>query len=286
MPLFILFGFWGFYLYGIFNQGATFSVQFDGNNIALMTYNIFALIGNLLPSVYNQLAVFLKIELSLGVMPTDWWSISFPEWAQFPRIPPVIFRFLLRSSVLALYVFVAIAFLSDGIGNIQGLVGALAVSAFSFYLPWVMYWKVFRHEMSLLMKLVCAFWFTLGIGAAVAGTVASMKSMSSMSGGFFDLGEQICSENAFYMGTFAGGGLKNPSRQGAFSHDQGPGSFYDTFYRNACKGDDGPQLLCAQPNVHCCAWNMKENRVICQSNQTAKFYNTSVYTQEALQLQV
>ena len=125
MPLFALFGYWGYYLYGLFNQGATFGVQFSPDNQWLIAYNIFALFGNLLPYVYNQIALFLKVELTLGVMLTDWWSVSLPEYARFPSIPPVLLRFV-RCFVLAIYVFFPVATLSMGIGNIQGLIGALA----------------------------------------------------------------------------------------------------------------------------------------------------------------
>ena len=78
-------------MYGLFNQGATFGVQFSPDNQWLIAYNIFALFGNLLPYVYNQIALFLKVELTLGVMLTDWWSVSLPEHARFPSIPPVLF---------------------------------------------------------------------------------------------------------------------------------------------------------------------------------------------------
>jgi len=270
MPLFMVFGFWGFYLYGVFNQQATFSVQFPATSTALMVYNIFALVGNLLPSVYNQLAVFLKVELQLGVMPTDWWSMSFPELAILPRVPPVVFRFFFRSTVLAIYVLTAMAFLSDGIGNIQGLVGALSVAAFSFYLPWVMYWRVHRHEMRVSMKVACAFWFTLGFGAAVAGAVASGMEMMKMSGGFFTFPQSICGANSFYMGVWGGGGVKkNPLHDGAFSDRKGPGSFHDTFYAATCRAD-GIRIDCAQPNLHCCDWDENQQQVICLANTSTQ----------------
>jgi len=272
MPLFTLFGFWGFYLYGLFNQQATFSVQFSPGNPWMIAYNIFALFGNLLPSVYNQLAVFLKVELSLGVMPTDWWGISFPEYAIFPKIPPVLFRFVFRTVVLVVYVFFATATLSMGIGNIQGLIGALAVAGFSFYLPWILYWKVFNQEMSTIMKVVCFFWFGLGLGAAIMGTVASGSSMAQMSGGFFVFPEDICPANSFYMGVFGGGGAKNDDRAGAFSKSKGPGSFYQTFYKNTCHppelgGDGDVNFDCAQPDVHCCSWDFNASMVTCQAQK-------------------
>jgi hypothetical protein len=274
MPLFTLFGFWGFYLYGIFNQQATFSVQFQAENTSLLVYNVFALVGNLLPSVYNQLAVFMKVELSLGVMPTDWWTITSPEWARYPQIPPVVFRFVFRTCVLAVYVVVAEGLLSDGIGNIQGLIGAVAVAAFSFYLPWLIYWRIFRHEMSALLKLVCGFWFLLGLGAAIGGAIASGASMANMSGGFFVFPDTICSANSFYMGVFGGGGVHNPKKLGAFDKAKGPGTFYDTFYTRACLGSS-VQLECAQPDVHCCAWNDDAGGVVCAPQAETSFTSAS-----------
>ena len=78
------------------------------------------------------LCAFLKVELSLDIMPTDWWSISFPEYASFHHISPVVFPFFFRTVILLVYMHVALATRSDGIGNVQGLVGALAVFGFSF----------------------------------------------------------------------------------------------------------------------------------------------------------
>lgn len=195
-------------------------------------------------------------------MPTDWWKITSPEWARYPRIPPVVFRFVFRTCVLAVYVFVAEGLLSDGIGNIQGLIGAVAVAAFSFYLPWLIYWRLHRHEMSVLSKVVCAFWFLLGLASAIGGAIASGSSMADMSGGFMVFPDDICSANAFYMGVFGGGGVNNPDNLGAFSKATGPGTFHDTFYTQACLGPS-VRLECAQPDVHCCAWDDDKDGVVC-----------------------
>ena len=147
----------------------------------------------MLPYVYNQIALFLKVELTLGVMLTDWWSVSLPEHARFPSIPPVLFRFFVRCFVLAIYVFFAVATLSMGIGNIQGLIGALAGAGFSFCRPWILYWRVFRNEMSLGRKGNCFFWFMLGVSAAILGTYSLVRNAKPRRGARAGHGSiQVC----------------------------------------------------------------------------------------------
>lgn len=251
----MLSGFVGFYLFGIFNQNAGFSLQFDASP-AVLSYTIFSLVGNLLPGVYGQLCIFLKVELGLGVLPSDWWTVSNPQENRCPKIPPVIFRFLFRSGVVVAYVIVAEAVLNVGLGFFSGFVGAVSMTAFSFYLPWLVYWRLCHNTMSFGMKLVCAFWGLLGIAVAVAGCVTSVQLMSDMSGGIFVFDQSHCAENAFYIGQYSGGNTPAKYRHsGAFSLDQGPGSFYQEYYQPICLSSN-IDISCAQistpiPNMTC-----------------------------------
>lgn len=245
LPLYAFYGFVGFYMYGIFNQNAGFTLQFEASP-AVLSYTIFSLVGNLLPGVYGQLCVFLKVELGVGVLPTDWWTVSNPNENRFPKVPPVLFRFFFRTGVVVAYVIVAEAVLDVGLGFFSGFVGAIAMTAFSFYLPWLVYWRLCHNRMSVGMKLVCPFWGILGIAMAIAGVVTSVQQMSDMAGGIFKFKQSNCAENSFYVGRYSGGNTPKDLRDhGAFSLDDGPGSFYQDYYMPAC---GGPKVLinCAQ----------------------------------------
>jgi len=246
LPLYALYGFIGFALYGVFNQNAGFTLQFDASP-AVLSYTIFSLVGNILPGVYGQLCVFLKVELGLGVLPTDWWTVSNPSENKVPKIPPVLFRFFFRSGVVVAYVIVAEAVLDVGLGFFSGFVGAVCMTAFSFYLPWIVYWRLCHNNMSVAMKVVCAFWGFLGAAVAVAGAVTSVQQMSSMAGGIFVFQQSHCAENAFYVGQYSGGDTPAALHsEGAFSFDQGPSSFYEQYYLPTCEGKNGISIGCGQ----------------------------------------
>jgi len=248
MPLYALYGFLGFYMYGIFNQNASFGLQFDRNNWQI-AYNIFSLFGNLVPTVYGQICIFLKVELALGVSPRDWWTVTNPGLNRIPRIPPILFRFLFRSTIILLYLVAAEALLHVGLGFFSSLVGSTAMTAFSFYLPWVVLWRLRGTEISPLMKVVCLFWILCGLFAAGAGLYFSAKEMAHMSGGLFVFEPEDCAQNAFYIGRYSGGGYHNPDNRGAFSTTKGNGSFYQDYYLPTCHNKDGKvHIECGQIN--------------------------------------
>lgn len=245
LPLYAFFGFVGFYFYGIFNQNAGFTLQFDANPWVL-SYTIFSLVGNILPGVYGQLCVFLKVELGLGVLPTDWWTVSNPEDNRIPKIPPALFRFCFRTGVVIAYVIVAEAVLDVGLGFFSGFVGAVSMTAFSFYLPWMVYWRLCGDRMSMGMKLVCLIWAIAGIAVAIAGCYTSIQQMGEMSGGIFKFQDSHCAENSFYIGVYSGGDTVNTNKAGAHSLDMGNNSFYQNYYLPTCHGQGGVDINCAQ----------------------------------------
>lgn len=248
-PLYAMFGFVGFYYYGVFAPSADFSLQFF-DSTAISIFKTYSIIGVILPSVYSQLCLFLKVELQLGVLPTDWWTISNPEENRLPKLPPVVFRFLFRCGVISGYLFVAEALYSVPLGIFSGFTGAVAMTAFSFYLPWLVHWKLHGNEMSRTMKSICLFWGILGIAVAVAGTVTSAQAMGgafSAAGGIFDFNvTSQCSHNSFFIGKYGGGGF-TPDGNGAFSGNMGNGSFYQNFYVPVCS-EDKSIIQCAQLN--------------------------------------
>merc|ERR1719409_1904121 len=104
-------------------------------------------------------------------------TVSNPGENRFPRVPPVMFRFLFRTGVVIAYVIVAEAVLDVGLGFFSGFVGAVSMTAFSFYLPWMVYWRLCGDRMSMGMKLVCLLWAVAGIAVAIAGCYTSIQQM-------------------------------------------------------------------------------------------------------------
>lgn len=261
IPMYFLMGFWGQWAFGVFNQNAGFVLQFSHVS-SVATYNIAAAIIGYLPLVYGQICVFLKVELLLGVLPTDWFVVSNPDTNACRRIPPAIFRFVFRMSVVAIYVFVAEALIGVGLGNFSSLAGAVSISAFSFYLPWILYWRLFACDMSTFQKILYLFWALFGIGLSCLGIYASVSQMSSMaSSGLF---RAPCKQNAFYLGSFSTPDGVDNHGQGGYSSDTGDGSFHDTFYAATCTGLHGrpPSIDCAQYGA-CCSYNASVMRITC-----------------------
>mmetsp|Transcript_20136 Transcript_20136/g.46924 ORF Transcript_20136/g.46924 Transcript_20136/m.46924 type:complete len:578 (-) Transcript_20136:151-1884(-) len=270
VPLYALFGFWGMYAFGIFNQGAGFVLQFKDDPM-VRAYNIASAVVGYLPLVYGQICVFLKVELKLGVLPTDWCRSTRPDLNRCRWIPPLVFRLIFRLSVVAVYVFVAEALLGVGLGSFASLVGALSVSAFSFYLPWVLYLKLLWNSMSCWKKVIYFLWVIFGVAMAVLGTYSSIKEMQNMAvHGFFDA---PCRQNAFYMGKFNTADIHG---DGGYSRATGPGSFYATFYQAACVGLDGKpaNINCAQYGA-CCQYDDTVDHVVCDNAAQGSHGNSS-----------
>lgn len=260
IPFYILFGSWGLWAFGVFNQGPNFILQFK-EVPAVIAYNIAQACTGYLPLVYGQICVFMKVELRYGVLPTDWWRVSNPDTNSLRWLPPVLFRFFFRSSVVAFYVFVAEALIGVGLGNFSSLVGAVSIAAFSFYLPWLLYLKFFGSEMSMGRKLIYGFWIVFGVGVSILGIYSSAKQMSTMASAGLFTGP--CKQNAFYMGEFghesSGGhhGLEN----GGYSASRAPGSFYATVYSATCLGPEA-NINCGQQES-CCQYDDSLNRMVC-----------------------
>lgn len=196
-----------------------------------------------------------RLNLAWACCPRIGGPCPIPTRIDFLKSRQCSSAFFFRTGVVVAYVIVAEAVLDVGLGFFSGFIGAIAMTAFSFYLPWLVYWRLCHNRMSVGMKLVCAFWGILGIAMAIAGVVASVQQMSGMAGGIFKFQQSNCGENSFYIGRYSGGNTPKDLRDhGAFSLDEGPGSFYHDYYMPAC---GGPKVLinCAQisgptPPVH------------------------------------
>ena len=248
MPMYAAVGFAGMWAFGAFNQGASFFLNFK-DEPATAAYLLFASSAGYLPIVYGQICLFLKLELRLAVLPTDWWRVSNPEANRFPGVPPALFRLGFRSAVVAFYVLAAEALLGVGLQNLVSLVGAAAIAAFSFYLPWVLALRLTPAEdLPKGWRLLCIAGTVFGVFLSLAGVYFSLQAMaSSDSSGLFSA---PCKQNAFFMGEFSvhDAAGKRVAGAGGYSRETGPGTFHDTFYREVCERG---RLECSQYGVCC-----------------------------------
>ena len=60
-----------------------------------------------LPISYGQILLFLKVELRLGVLPSDWLYASNGAANRTGGCPPVLFRLIFRCSFLLFYLLLA-----------------------------------------------------------------------------------------------------------------------------------------------------------------------------------
>ena len=148
IPLYAAVGMAGMWAFGVFNSGASIILNFR-DDLNVRAYLIASAALGYLPLTYGQILLFLKLELRLGVSPRDYWRHSRPEacaarWVR--AVPPVIFRLIFRTGVVVAYVVMAEMLLGFGLQNMVSLVGALATTAMTFYLPFILHWKIFDWD--------------------------------------------------------------------------------------------------------------------------------------------
>jgi len=258
MPLYWMVGLAGFWAFGVFNSGSSLLLNFKACGL-VRAYLISAAILNYLPITLGQIVLFLKAELAVGVLPTDFWSASNPGINTFPRIPPVLFRFLFRLFVVGCYVLFAEMFLGFGIQNFVSLVGAVAICAFSFYLPYI-YYLCLHPQASLCKKAACIAGAAFGLALSVGGIYFTLKQIATMqTAGLFT---GACHQNSFFVGQYTFSGYAGDPADGGYSSRQGPGSFHDTIYQATC-GPHG-SIECGQFDA-CC--RVEGGHVACAGSQ-------------------
>jgi len=231
VPLYFLVGFAGFYAFGIFNSGSNMLLNYP-DSPAVRSYMVAAAFLGYLPISYGQILLFLKIELRLGVLPTDWLTASNGAANRTRGVPPALFRLGLRCSLLLVYLLLAQMFLGFGIQNVVSLVGAIAICAMTFYLPFVLHARVFWSEMTLARLGWYALNILFGVVVSIAGIVFTMRDiMQEDHGGLF---HAACHENSFFIGSAPSDGYSCANNT----------IFYNEFYLKACGA--GGDIECSQ----------------------------------------
>jgi len=241
VPLYAAFGFVGFWAYGVFNSGSNLMLNFE-DTLVVQVYQAVAVITGYLPLVLGQLVLFLKLELWLRVSPQAWCKRRAREdrFCCIQWLPPVLARFVIRVSFLAFYVLIAEATLGFGLQTWVSLVGAIATTALTFYLPFIFHMLLFFSELNCWRFAMYTINILFGIFLAITGVYFTIQGASeSNTAGLFS---GVCHENAQFIGS--GGGRHDALDEGGYSCSTGNRSFYEEFYVRTC-GTNG-SILCGQ----------------------------------------
>lgn len=245
MPLYWCIGIAGFWAFGVFNSGASLLLNFRDCHL-VRSYLMVAAVMGYLPITFGQIVLFLKVELSLGILPTDFWRVTNPHQNKLPAIPPALFRFLFRLSIVGCYVVLAEMFLGFGIQNFVSLVGAVAICAFSFYLPYIYFWRL-HSDLSVVQRLSLFVGVAFGVVLSLGGIYFTISQIAHMKmAGLFS---GNCHENSFFIGQYTFSGYVGDPMDGGYSKSRDPGSFYATIYKATC--GDGGNIECGQFEVCC-----------------------------------
>ena len=125
----------------------------------------------------------LALELSLGLDPS---RCCAPKWRG--GVPPWLGRLLLRTLYLGAQVFVAQALLSgegDTLLALQGLIGAVGMVAFTYFLPYLFHAVLSPRPLSRRRRAWAALNVLIGVAVMCAGLVAAVADLLGSRGGFF-----------------------------------------------------------------------------------------------------
>ena len=201
IPFYFLIGFLGFWAFGVFASGSNLLLNFP-DSPEIRAYLIPAAILLYLPVSYGSILLFLKVELRLGILPTDWLTVSNVPVNRVSFIPPVLFRLIFRCSVVGIYLLFAQMFIGFGLGNVTSLVGSIAICALTFYLPFVFHMVVFWDEFRGFKGALKVVWYALniafGILLSAGGIYFTVQQIAESEGG--ELFQAPCMENSYFFG--------------------------------------------------------------------------------------
>lgn len=174
VPLYVVVMYWGYRAYGDFAKG-NINLNFRRN-----FGNVFSMLMQSVQSYYGvfftNIALMMHVETSLGVDPTTSWGIK----TRF-GVPPAIFRLIFRTSFLATQVILAALFLAasgDVIINLQGLAGAVGMTAMTFFMPSLIHYAFNMHENSTRLDYAWVFCnFFVGVLFMISGLYGTVSDI-------------------------------------------------------------------------------------------------------------
>lgn len=94
-------------------------------------------------------------------------------------LKPWLLRLVLRTAVVISEVFLAFMLADAGIGNLQGVVGALGFTALTYYCPYLAYWKLISREQDpLWLQTLFGIGALLGIVVMIVGVYVSVAGIA------------------------------------------------------------------------------------------------------------
>merc|ERR1712110_764682 len=148
-----------------------------------------------------------KLELHLGVLPTDWFTVSNPETNRMPGLPPAVFRLLWRGGMLCVWLVLSEMLIGFSTFLMFSFVSTISAAAFSFYLPYVFELMSHGHEIGVVRKIIYALFIAISVFLSGAGVYSSAIQMKDNGVGaqLFAFSD-TCLSGAFFVGRFDGQG--------------------------------------------------------------------------------
>jgi solute carrier family 36 (proton-coupled amino acid transporter) len=184
LPMYFLCAFMGFFAYGTF-ANANINVNFPDN-----TMNHISIVVQLIFTYYcifsSSLVVMLYIEVDfLGVTPTAVW-----QYQSF-GLPAVVVRFIFRTLFVGSQIGLCELLLGgtgDTLLSLQSLAGAVGMSAFTYFLPFVCHWELMGEKMGTCRKIWYSVNIVFGVAIMLGGLYSATDDLVSSS----DSGSPMC----------------------------------------------------------------------------------------------
>ncbi len=175
MASYIICGYLGYWAYGS-SVNANINLSWPENAMNIISISIQLIVCYYCVYLTNAV-LLLNIEIGVGLLPSS-------------RKKAIrVKRFVFRVLFLALQTIVGLLLLGgsgDIILGLQALSGAIGMSALTYFLPFLMYWFCFPHEMT--RKKIA--WFSLniivGVIIMIGGVMSSVTDILENSGGILN----------------------------------------------------------------------------------------------------
>ena len=204
IPMYLCCAFLAFYAFGNMNSNNVTENLDDSTalHVSLYVSTLFGFPG----FVLGQVVLMLKVELGLGVRPTDWWRnahhvgdhATAAQRCLHP-LPPALVRFGLRLVYLGSLLFFAEMLLGAGLATYVNIAGSLGLAAMTYWLPYVLTLALKRGSISWGLALFYAANASAGLFISATGLYYNTAALAETRG-LRLFHEQSCKEGAHFWG--------------------------------------------------------------------------------------
>jgi len=181
MPLYWACGIVGYYAYGDFAM-ANINLNFPRNGA-----NLFSIALQAVQEIYfvlsSNLVLLLAVEIPLGIDPS---AVCTPPWRS---LPPWLARLLFRSAFFGSQVLLAQMLLAgegDTLMSLQSLIGAVGMTAFTYFLPYVLLLLLSPARVSRPRAVWAVINIIVGVLVMLGGLLSSIQELVDSSAGLFE----------------------------------------------------------------------------------------------------